>query len=163
MSPLLAISITTGIFSILWVSIATFFGLIGWVGFLGSTSYFASPGGCKALAKTILCNVSGMLWALLLIKISLIWSVDNFYCSLLTGILALLMCIQAKLTLFNYIPGTFTGCCATFALAGEWKLILPSIIIGAVFGYIMKTSGLLLSKNTQKIREFIMRRESEEL
>ncbi|WP_080755802.1 DUF1097 domain-containing protein [Aeromonas hydrophila] len=163
MSPLIAISITTGIFSMLWASIAEFFDLIGWVGFLGSTSYFASPGGSKALVKTIFCNVSGMLWALLLINISLIWSVDNLYYSLLTGIIALLMCIQARLAFFNYTHGTFTGCCATFALAGEWELILPSIIIGVVFGYIMKTSGLLLSNSTQKMRNVIMRRDGEKL
>jgi len=50
----------------------------------------------------------------------------------------------------GYIPGTFAGCCATFGAAGEWRLILPSLIIGALFGYLMKASGLWLSHKTQK-------------
>jgi len=50
----------------------------------------------------------------------------------------------------GYIPGTFAGCCATFGAAGEWRLILPSLVIGALFGYLMKASGLWLSHKTQK-------------
>lgn len=38
--------------------------------------------------------------------------------------------------------------CATFGAAGEWRLILPSLIIGALFGYLMKASGLWLSQKT---------------
>ena len=67
MSPLIAIAITTGILSAVWGGLAAALGLISWVGFLGCTSYFASNGGYKALLQTLLCNASGMLWALLLI------------------------------------------------------------------------------------------------
>ena len=49
-----------------------------------------------------------------------------------------------------HIPGTFAGCCATFGAAGEWRLILPSLVIGALFGYLMKASGLWLSDKTRK-------------
>ncbi|MGL4714336.1 MAG: DUF1097 domain-containing protein, partial [Aeromonas sp.] len=48
------------------------------------------------------------------------------------------------------IPATFAGCCATFGAAGQWQLILPSLIIGALFGYLMKASGLWLSRKTRK-------------
>jgi hypothetical protein len=67
MSPLIAIAITTGILSAVWGGLAAALGLISWVGFLGCTSYFASSGGYKALLQTLLCNTTGMLWALLLI------------------------------------------------------------------------------------------------
>ena len=67
MSPLIAIAITTGILSAVWGGLAAALGLISWVGFLGCTSYFASSGGYKALLQTLLCNATGMLWALLLI------------------------------------------------------------------------------------------------
>jgi len=69
---------------------------------------------------------------------------------LMTGVVATLMCVQAKQQWLGYIPGTFAGCCATFGAAGEWRLILPSLVIGALFGYLMKASGLWLSHKTQK-------------
>ncbi|CAJ1922402.1 MULTISPECIES: DUF1097 domain-containing protein [Aeromonas] len=149
MSPLIAIAITTGILSAVWGWIAVAFGLISWVGFLGCTSYFASSGGYKALLQTIFCNTSGMLWALLLIHGDSLWGagVGGY---VMTGVVATLMCVQAKQQWLGYIPGTFAGCCATFGAAGEWRLILPSLIIGALFGYLMKASGLWLSHKTQK-------------
>ena len=67
---------------------------------------------------------------------------------LMTGVVATLMCVQARQQWLAYIPGTFAGCCATFGAAGEWRLILPSLIIGALFGYLMKASGLWLSQKT---------------
>ena len=126
MSPLIAIAITTGILSAVWGWIAVAFGLISWVGFLGCTSYFASSGGYKALLQTIFCNTSGMLWALLLIHGDSLWGagVAGY---VMTGVVATLMCVQAK---------------------QQW--ILPSLIIGALFGYLMKASGLWLSHKTQK-------------
>ncbi|MEF1219815.1 DUF1097 domain-containing protein, partial [Photobacterium damselae] len=53
-------------------------------------------------------------------------------------------CIQAKKSWLAYIPGTFIGSCATFAAAGDWKLVVPSLVVGAIFGYAMKASGVWL-------------------
>ncbi|ATP11303.1 MULTISPECIES: DUF1097 domain-containing protein [Aeromonas] len=149
MSPLIAIAITTGILSAVWGWVAVTLGLISWVGFLGCTSYFASSGGYKALLQTMLCNGSGMLWALLLIHGDAWWGA-GMAGYMMTGVVATLMCVQAKQQWLGYIPGTFAGCCATFGAAGEWRLILPSLVIGALFGYLMKASGLWLSQKTQK-------------
>lgn len=147
MSPLIAIAITTGILSALWGWLAAALGLISWVGFLGCTSYFASSGGYKALLQTLFCNASGMLWALLLIHGDRLWGagVAGY---VMTGVVATLMCVQAKQRWLGYIPGTFAGCCATFGAAGAWQQILPSLIIGALFGYLMKASGLWLARKT---------------
>ncbi|ETJ36410.1 Inner membrane protein ycdZ, partial [human gut metagenome] len=51
---------------------------------------------------------------------------------------------QAKQLLLSFVPGTFIGACATFAGQGDWKLVLPSLALGLVFGYAMKNSGLWL-------------------
>ncbi len=150
MSPLLAIAITTGLLSALWGWIAVAAGLITWVGFLGCTSYFASSGGKKGLLQTLLCNTSGMLWALLLIHGEGWWGA-GMAGYLMMGVVSTLMCMQAKQQWLGYIPGTFAGCCATFGAAGDWHLILPSLIIGALFGYLMKASGLWLSEKSQAI------------
>lgn len=36
----------------------------------------------------------------------------------MTGIVAFLMCVQAKHLLLSFVPGTFMGACATFAGGG---------------------------------------------
>ncbi|KAA0646992.1 DUF1097 domain-containing protein, partial [Escherichia coli] len=43
--------------------------------------------------------------------------------------------IQAKQLLLSFVPGTFIGACATFAGQGDWKLVLPSLALGLVFGF----------------------------
>ncbi|MGL5039740.1 MAG: DUF1097 domain-containing protein [Aeromonas sp.] len=149
MNPLTAIAITTGILSAIWGWVAFTCGLITWVGFLGCTSYFACQGGLKGLLQTLLCNTSGMLWALLLIHGDSLWGAGVMG-YVMTGVVATFMCLQAKQQWLSYIPGTFAGCCATFGAAGQWPLILPSLIIGALFGYLMKASGVWLSHKTQK-------------
>ena len=68
----------------------------------------------------------------------------------ITGIVAFLMCIQAKQLLLSFVPGTFIGACATFAGQGDWKLVLPSLALGLIFGYAMKNSGLWLAARSAK-------------
>lgn len=68
----------------------------------------------------------------------------------LTGIVAFLMCIQAKQLLLSFVPGTFIGACATFAGQGDWRLVLPSLALGLIFGYAMKNSGLWLASRREQ-------------
>ncbi len=144
MNVLLAISITTGILSGIWGWLSISLGLLSWAGFLGCTSYFASPtDGIKGLASSLLTNMSGVFWAMVIIHGS------NFLAAeilgyVVTGVVAFMMCIQAKKSWLAYIPGTFIGSCATFAASGDWALVVPSIIVGGVFGYLMKTTGIML-------------------
>jgi hypothetical protein len=67
----------------------------------------------------------------------------------MTGIVAFLMCIQAKQWLLSFVPGTFIGACATFAGQGDWRLVVPSLALGLVFGYAMKNSGLWLASRRE--------------
>ena len=66
------------------------------------------------------------------------------------GIVAFLMCVQAKHLLLSFVPGTFMGACATFAGQGDWKLVVPSLMLGLLFGYAMKNSGLWLAARREK-------------
>ncbi|ONF81830.1 hypothetical protein BXA16_10445 [Salmonella enterica subsp. enterica serovar Typhimurium] len=61
-----------------------------------------------------------------------------------------LMCIQAKQLLLSFVPGTFIGACATFAGQGDWRLVLPSLALGLIFGYAMKNSGLWLASRREQ-------------
>ncbi|MEH0688217.1 DUF1097 domain-containing protein [Vibrio cholerae] len=149
MTTLLAISLTTGLLSGLWGWIAISLGLLTWAGFLGCTSYFASPtSGLKGLAQSLVTNLSGVFWAMVIIHASQFASLEILG-YVITAIVAFFMCIQAKQSWLAYIPGTFIGSCATFAANGDWQLVVPSLMLGGVFGYAMKASGLWLQQKSQ--------------
>ena len=146
MSVLFSIALTTGILSGLWGWVSVSLGLLSWAGFLGCTTYFASPvDGLKGLGLSMVTNMSGVFWAFVIIKLS---SIINLEIAgyVIVAIVAFLMCIQAKRSVLNFIPGTFIGSCATFAAGANYKMVIPSLLVGAVFGYLMKTSGLWLYK-----------------
>ncbi|WP_064608768.1 DUF1097 domain-containing protein [Photobacterium sp. J15] len=146
MSVLVAIAITTGILSGVWGWVAVSLGLLSWAGFLGCTTYFASPkDGMKGLGLSIATNMSGVFWAMVIIHLSTMVGIEIIG-YVITAIVAFFMCVQAKKTWLEFIPGTFIGSCATFAAAGDWQLVIPSLILGAVFGYCMKASGIWLQK-----------------
>lgn len=144
MTTLLAISITTGILSGVWGWIAISLGLLSWAGFLGCTSYFAAPtSGLKGLGISLITNITGVFWAMVIIHGSTYVGLEIIG-YVITAIVAFFMCIQAKQAWLAYIPGTFIGSCATFAADGNWQLVIPSLLLGGVFGYLMKATGLWL-------------------
>ena len=151
MNVLVMIAITTGILSGIWGWVAISLGLIGWAGFLVCTAYFACPqGGLRGLAISTLTCMSGVFWAVVIIAGSAIrpeWSILGY---MLTGVVAFLMCIQARQQWLAFVPGTFIGACATFAAQGDWRLVVISLLVGLVFGYAMKNSGLWLAKQREK-------------
>lgn len=111
-------------------------------GLLGCTAYFACPqGGLKGLAISAATLLSGVVWAMVIIYGSALAPHLEILGYVITGIVAFLMCIQAKQLLLSFVPGTFIGACATFAGQGDWKLVLPSLALGLVFGYAMKTAA----------------------
>lgn len=149
MSTLFAISLTTGLLSGIWGWVAISLGLLSWAGFLGCTSYFASPiQGLKGLGVSIVTNLSGVIWALIIIHGSQ-WLGSDVIGYLLTALVSFFMCIQAQKHWLNFIPGTFIGACATFAADGNWQLVIPSLLIGGVFGYSMKASGVWLQARSE--------------
>jgi hypothetical protein len=126
-------------------------GLISWAGFLGCTAYFACPqGGIKGLFISACTLCSGVLWAQVIIHGSAIAPHLEILGYMVTGVVAFLMCIQAKHMLLSFVPGTFIGACATFANQGEWRIVVPSLLLGLVFGFAMKNSGLWLAARKTK-------------
>ncbi|WP_433636132.1 DUF1097 domain-containing protein [Kluyvera georgiana] len=146
MNVILAIAITTGILSGLWGWVAVSLGLLSWAGFLGCTAYFACPqGGMKGLAISACTTMSGVIWALVIIYGSALAPHLEIVSYMMTGVVAFLMCIQSKQLLLSFVPGTFIGACATFAGQGDWRVVVPSLLVGLLFGYAMKNSGLWLA------------------
>lgn len=146
MNILLSLALTTGILSGLWGWVAVSLGLLSWAGFLGCTAYFACPqGGLKGLAIASATVMSGVMWALVIIHGSALAPHLEILGYMITGVVAFLMCLQAKQLLLSFVPGTFIGACATFAGQGNWTLVVPSLLVGLIFGYAMKNSGLWLA------------------
>ncbi|WP_281646994.1 DUF1097 domain-containing protein [Parendozoicomonas sp. Alg238-R29] len=153
MSVLFAIALTTGILSGIWGWVSISLGLLTWAGFLGCTTYFASPvDGVKGLGLSILTNLSGVFWAVVIIELSSVMNLEVLG-YVVTAAVSFMMCIQAKKSWLSFIPGTFIGSCATFAADGNWKLVIPSLLVGALFGYLMKASGLWLHALQRKKSE----------
>lgn len=144
-------ALTTGILSAIWAFVANQFNLLSWAGFLGCTAYFAYPKeGIKGLAVTMATIMSGVIWALAIIYGSQVFSDISIFGYAVTGVIAFVMCIQAKSALLAYIPGTFIGACTIFAAQGDLSQTIPSLIVGVLFGYSMKMSGLWVANKWPK-------------
>lgn len=110
MNILFAIALTTGILSGIWGWVAVALGLLSWAGFLGCTAYFACPqGGLKGLAISSCTVMSGVVWALVIIHGSALAPQLQILSYMMTGIVAFLMCIQARQTLLSFVPGTLSA------------------------------------------------------
>lgn len=163
MSFLVALSITTGIFCGVWYVIAGLTGLIGWAGFAGCTTYFATgKHGAEGLKNAILPNLAGIACGMTSIFFGTMFpELDKV--GLWAGLISFIICMLTHFKWFSFTPGTFLGCFATFAAGGDWKLLVPSIFVGAFLGWTCDTSGAWLYKvvsggNNQKEEE----KESEE-
>lgn len=151
MRTLFFTALTTGILSAVWAFVANQLGLLSWAGFLGCTAYFAYPKeGIKGLIITITTIMSGVIWALAIIYGGNLFNDSAMIGYIITGIIAFIMCIQAKSTLLAYIPGTFVGACTLFAAQGDLTQSIPSLIVGVLFGYAMKMSGLWIANKWPK-------------
>lgn len=137
------IAISVGICSGVWALISNSIGLVTWIGFIGCTSYYASGGTFKGFKKSIYANISGVIWAMAIILGSSYFS-SLHWSYLLTGFFSFVMCIQAKFKRLEFIPGAFCGCCCTFALAGNWKVVIPALLCGAILGYGSDIGGAYL-------------------
>ena len=133
-SNLLALSISTAVLCGIWSYLAGITGLLGWAGFAGCTTYFASgKHGLSGLKSTIFPNMAGVLCGLAIIALSSLFpALGNWgvWCAVLTFV----MCIISYFGLFAFCPGTFMGCFSTCAAGGDWKLLGPSLLIGAILG-----------------------------
>ena len=118
MSFLCALSISTAILCGIWSWLAGIFSLIGWAGFAGCTTYFASGShGIAGLKKTILPNLTGIACGMTIIVFSnLLPSFGDMgiWCAIITFV----MCIVSKYEYLSFCPGIFMGCFTTFAFLG---------------------------------------------
>ncbi|MGK0469204.1 DUF1097 domain-containing protein [Clostridium sp.] len=121
MKKLTVLSLITGILCGLWTASSPSLGLLGWARFAGCTAFFAAGGKLK-----------------------------GFKSAITTAVITFVMCIQAKIKLFEFIPGTFIGSFSTFAYGGNWKAVVPALILGAILGLLCESGGTWLFNTTNK-------------
>lgn len=146
---LLCTALATGLISALWAWIAGQFMLKSWMGFLGSTSYFAiSEKGFSGLRQSLIANVSGVSWAAG--SMALVAVTGPSVMVVITGFISFAMCTQARFKLLGFIPGSFIGACAFFAAESSWLSVVLTLCLGGGAGYLMQISGQWLSEHWRK-------------
>ncbi|MCL1084479.1 DUF1097 domain-containing protein [Shewanella psychromarinicola] len=147
------IAISAGLLAAIWAGLADVFHLVTWVGFLGCSTFFAqTESGAKGMMMAMMTNLSGVFWGWLIIAGSGVLG-SPIISYALTGIVTAMMCLQASNKNFAFIPGTFIGCCITFALNADIAAIIPPLVIGAALGYSMSLLTDLLITLTAKTAE----------
>jgi len=152
----LSVFIIAGIFSFgyeFYTGLNLDFNLLGLVpaAFLGWATYDALGGGSKGVINGILSNMSGVVWSIVII---IIWdygfdySLTGAFISVAVGAGA--MCFQAHFKPLSFIPGTFIGASAFFALGANvngttlWPTVL-GLLLGVFLGYLSEAFATYLN------------------
>lgn len=150
-TPLNCSAFTVAVLSGIWLYSCNFTGLLGFAGFTGCTSYFAcSEKGIKGLKLTTTANLSGIFWAMVAILAGQYFPLGDYSVAVYGAIITFMIVACGAFKLFSFIPGAFMGCFSTFACSGDWKHIIPSVLIGAFMGYVSDKSGQWLYKLVSK-------------
>jgi hypothetical protein len=141
MDVLVALAISIGVLIAAWTYVALGVAALPvWAGIVAWGSFFAAGGKTSGLSKTIAANLSGVFWAFLALTA---WK--NFgggvpVLSILVGVAALFMVLQAKLPALSFIPGAFLGAATAVSVVvganGSWTKTIIALIVGALLGYL---------------------------
>jgi len=155
----ISIFLIAGIFSFAYEYYAGLnidFNLYGLVpaAFLGWATYDALGGGSKGVIEGILSNMSGVLWSIVII---IIWDYGFngglFGAFISVAIGAGAMVFQAHHNLLKFVPGTFIGASAFFALGANingstlWPTVL-GLLTGIFLGLISEIFAKYLNNKT---------------
>ena len=140
MDALVALALSIGILIAGWTYLALGVAALPvWAGIVAWGCFFAAGGKTQGLVKTIAANLSGVFWAWLALYL---WS--NFgggvpLLSLLVGVAAFAMVLQAKIPALSFIPGAFLGAATAVSVVvganGTWTKTVIALVAGALFGY----------------------------
>lgn len=139
MKKTFAIGLSSGIIAVFWTVGSLSTGLSTVAGFLAWSSFFASGvSGIRGVKKALIANISGICWGFSGVQLS------NLFVPFLgtiqaiaigNGLGSLGICLQSKLPLVAFIPGSFIGWSAFIASGMNFKTTIISMIIGSFLGY----------------------------
>jgi uncharacterized protein DUF1097 len=152
MDVLVALAISIGILIAGWTYVALGVATLPvWAGIVAWGCFFAAGGKTAGLSKTIASNLSGVLWAFLALKASESFGGGVPVLSVLVGVAALFMVLQAKIPALSFIPGSFIGAATAVSVVvgakGTWTSTIIALVAGAILGYISELlAGAMSSK-----------------
>jgi len=140
MDVLVALAISIGILITGWTYVALgVAALLVWAGIVAGGCFFAAGGKTTGLSKTIAANLSGVLWAFLALTAAKSFGGGVPVLSVLVGVAALFMVLQAKIPALSFIPGSFLGAATAVSVVvganGSWSKTVIALVVGAVLGY----------------------------
>ena len=141
MDALVALAIAIGVLIAGWTYVAIGVAALPvWAGIVAWGCFFAAGGKTEGLAKTIASNLSGILWAFLALYV---WNAAGQgvpLLSLLVGVAAFIMVLQAKIPALGFIPGAFLGAATAVSVVvganGTYLNTIIAMVAGAVLGYL---------------------------
>jgi hypothetical protein len=141
MDALLALALSIGILIAGWTYLALGVAALPvWAGIIAWGCFFAAGGKTTGLTKTIAANLSGVLWAFLALYLWNRFGGGVPLLSLLVGIAAFIMVLQAKISALSFIPGAFIGAATAVSVVvganGTYSSTIIALVAGALFGYL---------------------------
>ncbi len=141
MDALVALALSIGVLIAGWTYLALGVAALPvWAGIVAWGCFFAAGGKTTGLAKTIASNLSGVLWAFLALYLWNRFGGGVPMLSLLVGIAAFIMVIQAKIPALSFIPGAFLGAATAVSVVvganGTYTNTIIALVAGALFGYL---------------------------
>jgi Protein of unknown function (DUF1097) len=155
MDVLVALAISIGILIAGWTYVALGVAALPvWAGIVAWGCFFAAGGKTTGLSKTIAANLSGVLWAFLALTAWNSFGGGVPVLSVLVGIAALFMVLQAKIPMLSFIPGAFLGAATAVSVVvganGSWTKTIIALVAGAVLGYISELLAGVLSRGPRR-------------
>lgn len=145
MDVLVALAISIGILIAGWTYVALAVAALPvWAGIVAWGCFFAAGGKTTGLSKTIASNLSGVVWAFLALEGARRFGGTVPILSLMVGLAAFFMVLQAKIPALSFIPGAFLGAATAVSVvvgAGTtfphpWVKTIVALVAGAVLGYV---------------------------
>ncbi len=141
MDALVALALSIGILIAGWTYLALGVAALPvWAGIVAWGCFFAAGGKTTGLTKTIAANLSGVLWAFVALYLWNRFGGGVPMLSLLVGIAAFIMVMQAKIPALSFIPGSFLGAATAVGVVvganGRYTNTVIALVAGAVFGYL---------------------------
>ena len=151
MDALVALALSIGILIAGWTYVALGPGALPvWAGIVAWGCFFAAGGKTEGLTKTVASNLSGVFWAFLALTAWNQLGGGVPMLSVLVGLAAVGMVLQAKIGILGFIPGAFLGAATAVSVVvganGTWSRTILALIIGAVLGYLSEMLAGAISK-----------------
>jgi hypothetical protein len=141
MDALVALALSIGVLIAGWTYVALGPGALPvWAGIVAWGCFFAAGGKTEGLMKTIASNLSGVFWAFLALTAWNKFGGGLPVLSVLVGLAAVGMVLQAKIRTLAFIPGAFLGAATTVSVVvganGTYVKTMIALVVGAVLGYL---------------------------